>query len=188
MPARFFLLTSALLFVASSGFCQKFKNLETALKSPEKVTTLELRKDKLTSIPSEILAFKNLEILDLSNNQISEVKVDLSVLTKLHTIILSKNKLARFPMEFSSIPNLKILGLDRNPIDSIPDAIIQFRALEQLDLWDCDIEYVSLEILNMPNLSYLDLRNTYFKSEELKWISEGSKTIELKSTYGCNCD
>ena len=45
-----------------------YTSLEEALKNPEKVIKLELRRKKLKSFPMEILKFPNLQYLDLTKN------------------------------------------------------------------------------------------------------------------------
>ena len=49
-------------------------DLEEALKHPEMVVRLELRKKKLKEFPKEIFMFKNLQYLDVSKNQIKELQ------------------------------------------------------------------------------------------------------------------
>src|SRR4051812_46486990 len=50
-----------------------FTSLEEALKHPEEVIKLELRKKKLKAFPPEIFQFTNLQYLDLSKNNITEI-------------------------------------------------------------------------------------------------------------------
>lgn len=171
---------------------QKFRSLEKAMHQPEAVVELQLRRDKLESVPPEIAQMTNLEILDLSKNKLRELPGFLAQLPRLHTLILSKNQLTKFPLQFACdslpCPPLCSLIIDRNPIDSLPEEISKFRHLQHLDLWHTELEYISPQIAETPELRSLDVSYTYFKTADLVWLREAMPQLELRSSYGCKCD
>ncbi len=167
---------------------QSFKNLEKALQNPTEVRELILRRDKLQTVPVEIAQFQNLEILDLSKNDLDSLSLFLLELKNLKVLILSKNNIQNIPTFLSKNKNLEELILDRNPIKKIPAKIEGFQNLKVLDLWDSELDFIHPNILNLENLERLDVRNTYFKTEDLRWIKKGLPDLELQSSFGCDCD
>src|SRR5687768_4849869 len=74
-----------------------FESMEEALKDPEKVYRLHLKKQKLTSFPMDILKLVNLQELDLSKNKLTEIPEEIGSLSKLQILNLSKNQLELLP-------------------------------------------------------------------------------------------
>jgi Leucine-rich repeat (LRR) protein len=83
-----------------------FTSIVEAMKSPEKVIKLELRKKKLKEFPKEIFQMKNLQYLDLSKNNITEVPAEIAELKDLQILILSKNSIETLPKEIGELKQL----------------------------------------------------------------------------------
>ena len=84
---------------------------------PWNMTSLSLSKAKLASIPGELfLKLSKLEKLDLSENNLTQIPKEISMLTKLIYLSLARNKLEGLPSEFSLLKNLKTLDLHSNNI------------------------------------------------------------------------
>ena len=84
--AAVFLLT----LITISGFSQnnkRFKSLDEALVMPDSVFILDLSFANLKELPKEINRFKNLEVLDISGNQISKLPLNCLALK----ILISSN-------------------------------------------------------------------------------------------------
>lgn len=70
----------------------------------------------MKSIPSEILALKELEELHLENNQISEIPQDIQNLKNVKVLYLRKNKLQRLYPELGLLSSLESQDLSGNPL------------------------------------------------------------------------
>ncbi|WP_397446558.1 leucine-rich repeat-containing protein kinase family protein [Polaribacter sp. R77954] len=76
----------------------------------------------LTEFPKEIYTLsESLEILDLSNNQLSALPNDLVLLKNLKTIFLGNNKFTEFPKILAKLPVLSMIGFKSNQIANIPE-------------------------------------------------------------------
>lgn len=95
------------------------------------ITTLVLSSSKLKVIPQEINKFEEVEILYLSDNQLSRAP-DLSSLTKLKDLSLFKNQISS-AQKLSNLTNLQILILDQNKISSAQE-LSSLTKLLRLDL------------------------------------------------------
>ena len=71
-----------------------FFDLESAKLNPDLVKDLNLKGKNLVTFPLEILTFKNIELLDLSNNQISEIPDELRRMKNLVGLNMSGNPIA----------------------------------------------------------------------------------------------
>jgi hypothetical protein len=90
----------------------------------------------LTSLPSELFALADtLEILDLSNNQLSELPADLARLRRLKILFCSGNRFTRLPEILGELPQLSLIGFRGNQIAGIPAASLP-PALQWLILTD----------------------------------------------------
>jgi len=83
----------------------------------------ELR-NTISSIPVNIKKLKKLKRINLSNNQILEIREDLSDLKVLTHLNLSHNKIKYLPSKVANLPNLESLYLEGNPFDSLPPEIV----------------------------------------------------------------
>ena len=175
------------------------KNIEEQLlNDPKKVVV----KDGLTSFPKELYGFKeSLEIIDLSDNLLTELPEDLHVFSKLKIIFLSNNPFEVLPevlgkcstlkmigakackihtIPSSSLPkSLKWLTLTDNKIKKIPSAIGDCKDLQKLILSGNEIEEIPAEIVSCEKLELIRLASNkleefpsvLFSLPSLTWLA-----------------
>jgi len=136
-----------------------YTDLAEAMKNPDQVVKLVLRKQHYKEFPKEIWMFPNLQYLDLSKNQITDYPDSLGKLKNLQVLHLSKNKLEALPRELGDNVNLKILDINQNELTMLPPQIGKLKKLEYLDLWGNDIGIFPDEMKELAdNLKVMDLR------------------------------
>lgn len=110
-----------------------FPSIENMIKwtkknNPEEVRSIHLKDANISSLPQEILLFKNLEYIYLNNNQFTKLPLILNELNKLQSINLAGNFLDQdslqdliyFSGPDSESKEILTFGLSNNPIDNIP--------------------------------------------------------------------
>jgi tRNA A-37 threonylcarbamoyl transferase component Bud32 len=92
------------------------------LKNGELKGTVRLNlSENLSQFPAEIFDLADsLEVLDLSNNQLSELPQDLNRLKKLRILFCSNNAFTCLPPMLSLCQNLEMIGFKSNKITQVP--------------------------------------------------------------------
>lgn len=141
----------------------------------------------LSSVPSKITAFVNLENLTLDNNSLSANGFNsLSALSQLKSLSLSGNGLIQIPaqvlqltgltsldLSHNNIPaeklaslanllNLQWLSLEGNQLTQIPSQLAQMRNLQTLNLGRNNISGNLSALTGLPKLQQLFLNNNNF--------------------------
>lgn len=111
----------------------------------------------LTEFPREIFDLADtLEILNLTDNRLSELPDDLPRLRKLRILFCSENDFTHLPAVLGDCPQLEMIGFKANRIESIhPDAFPE--QLRWLILTDNRLETLPASIGSRPRLQKLML-------------------------------
>lgn len=80
---------------------------------------LDLSNNQLSELPHDIASFQNLKILDLSNNQFSELPAEIVNLPNLEYLYLNDNNLLEVPAIFNKLEKIQILELRNNKISEL---------------------------------------------------------------------
>lgn len=113
--------------------------------------------ENLTSLPLEVLSLADsLEILDVSNNQLSSLPDELKQLTKLKIIFASNNNFTTLPAVLGQCPNLEMIGFKSNKINHVPESSLPSR-LRWLILTDNCIETLPDSLGERPRMQKLAL-------------------------------
>lgn len=84
---------------------------------------------RLSSLSPIISAqFPVLESLDVSRNLLTTIPTDIVLLTRLESLSVAKNSITSLPWELSKLP-LKLLDVSGNRIDTCPQDIIRMQTL-----------------------------------------------------------
>ncbi len=76
--------------------------------------------ENLTEFPQEILSLANtLEVLDLSNNQLSDLPAEFSVLKKLKRLFFTNNAFEKVPAILASCPELEMISFKSNKLHTV---------------------------------------------------------------------
>lgn len=119
---------------------------------PKDVTELYLEGNHLTAVPKELSTFRQLTLIDLSNNSISTLtNHTFSNMSHLSTLILSYNRLRCIPVHaFNGLRSLRVLTLHGNDISSVPEGSFNdLTSLSHLALGtnplhcDCSLRWLS---------------------------------------------
>jgi len=164
-----------------------FTSLEEALKNPEAVIKLELRKKKLKNFPVEITQFINLQYLDLSKNSIKEIPAEIGKLKNLQHLAISKTGLQELVPQIGELKNLYYLNLNQNELSSLPMEIGKLENLKTLDLWSNNIDTFPDEIKNLNNLKILDLRVILIPDEEQNRVQYLLPHTKIHFSPYCKC-
>jgi Leucine-rich repeat (LRR) protein len=157
----YFLIIFALSFKAY-GQVEKqslFSNEE--LKNPLKVKELDLSNESLKKLPTELIKFKNLEEIDLSENPELDLLGSFKLLSKfkrlksLHLYNINKS----IPDNISTLASIEELVLEKNQLTSIPKGVKMLPRLRKLDLWDNEISKINVHSGDLKNLEEIELGN-----------------------------
>lgn len=164
-----------------------FTSLEEALKTPDKVIKLVLRRNKYKTFPTEIFQFKNLQYLDLHKNNIKEIPAQIGTLKDLQYFSISKNGLEQLPPQIGDLTNLYYLNGSQNELSELPPEIGKLVNLRNLDLWDNNIDVLPDEIRKCYKLKILDLRAIMISDAKQNVIRSQLRHTKIFFSPYCNC-
>jgi len=133
--------------------------------------------ENLPDFPQELFELaETLEVLDLSNNQISALPDDFYRFHKLRIVFLSNNPFLRFPAVLSQCPNLTMIGFKSCQIQHIPDHAFP-KKLRWLILTDNRLETIPDSIGDCTQLQKLMLAGN--RLQALPTRMQACKNLEL---------
>jgi internalin A len=143
------------------------------------VEKLDLSNQNLTEIPRAVFQLKNLKELYLSGNQIVKISDAIAQLQNLKTLYLYNNQILEIPDAITKLQNLTRLYLSKNQIVEIPDAISKLQNLKLLYLSNNQIVKIPDAISELQNLTSL-----YLSSNQIVKIPDTISELQnLTSLY-----
>ncbi|MDP5107167.1 MAG: leucine-rich repeat-containing serine/threonine-protein kinase [Polaribacter sp.] len=173
----------------------------------------------LKQFPNEILSLsETLEILDLSDNQLSELPDSISKLKYLKIIFFERNQFTEFPLILKELPLLNMIGFKSNQLKTVPEnafppmlkwLILTNNKIKKIpkSIGDCvhlqkctiagnQIEELPSEMSNCVNLELLrisannlkSIPNWLFELPKLSWIAFGGNPISHQTKTTTNID
>ncbi|KRZ13066.1 Leucine-rich repeat-containing protein egg-6 [Trichinella zimbabwensis] len=141
---------------------------------------LDLSGNQLIQVPAQNLrSFQKLRMLDLSDNLIDKIpNLQFMNMPELRDLRLGGNKIAEvMPLAFMNIPKLEVLNLTRNTIATMEtNPIQQFENLEILDLsWNKLNRLKASSFKDLAKLKELHLQNNEIDIVETMAVSDNSE-------------
>ncbi len=165
-----------------------YEDLKEALKNPNKVYGVSLKKQKLTEFPIEVFSFKNLVYLDISKNKIQQIPSHIDTLKKLVVLNMSNNHIQGLPESLFNLKNLQYLILGKNKIPYVSSSISKLKELLYLDVWSNEFYSLPPEIADLKKLQKLDLRLINLSLSKQKQIQQWLPHTVIYFSNGCDCD
>ena len=132
---------------------------QKVISMSDTVSKLNFQNFGLRSFPSELYKFKNAKQIDLSNNKLTELKINTKKFKNLQSIILANNVLTESAIHISRNKNVKIINLINNDLEKLPKRISRSKNLQELL---CSNNLIKeLDKKNLKNLKKLRILNLY---------------------------
>ena len=136
---------------------------ELLSKKGQPVTRIKIA-DNLTDFPEGILNYaETLEILDLSNNQLTELPESIAGLTSLKILFASNNLFTTFPTVLYRCCSLEMIGFKANKIKEVPEQALPINT-RWLILTDNLIEKLPDDIGRLQRLQKCMLAGNHLKT------------------------
>ena len=118
---------------------------------------LDVSRNQITTLPSQLQLFTGLTQLVLTNNSILNIPTEIyQNMGRLQILMLSENQIEAIPEDMPQyLPNLVTLSLDGNQIKSLPDSIGYWTNMRELRLGS---EFGGNLITHLPS-TIADMRN-----------------------------
>jgi Leucine-rich repeat (LRR) protein len=167
----------------------EYTSLAEALKNPEKVYKLNLRKQKLKEVPKEVFTLTNLQELNLSKNELKEIPKEIVNLKNLEVLNVSLNKIDTIYPEIGQLSNIKKLILNQNFIAHLPSSISQLKKMWFLDLWKNYIKVFPADMAKLDGtLKVVDMRVINMNETQQENIAKMLPNTRFFFSMTCNCN
>jgi len=167
----------------------EYTDLALALKNPEKVYKLNLRKTKLKKVPNEVYTLINLQVLNISKNKLVEIPKEIIALKNLEVLDVSANDIDTLYPEIGQLVNIRKLILNQNVIAHLPSTIGNLTKMTFLDLWGNYIQVFPQEITKLQNtLKVIDLRVISINDDRQEEIMKLLPNTKFFFSLSCNCN
>ncbi|CAH2286248.1 scribble homolog isoform X11 [Pelobates cultripes] len=153
------------------------------------LTDLLLSQNLLSSLPPGIGQLKQLSILKVDQNRLTQLTESIGDCENLSEIVLTENLLTSLPKSTGNLTKLTNLNVDRNRLLSLPSEIGGCTSLNMLGLRDNQLSLLPPELANATELHVLDvagnrLLNLPFALTNLNlkalWLAENQSQPMLK--------
>lgn len=120
--------------------------------------SLDFRKKQLTEFPAEIRLQPDVTHLNLSGNRISAIPEWIGELKNLEVLYMNDNALTDIS-PLTAVSTLVVLELNKNKITRLPEGIINWKKLRRLKVSDNMLQFIPETIGGLEELERLSLGN-----------------------------
>eukprot|EP01111_Echinosteliopsis_oligospora_P018532 TRINITY_DN856_c0_g1_i2.p1 TRINITY_DN856_c0_g1~~TRINITY_DN856_c0_g1_i2.p1 ORF type:complete len:464 (-),score=95.95 TRINITY_DN856_c0_g1_i2:71-1462(-) len=133
------------------------------LQQLSSLTELNLKRNKISIFPTQILSLRNLTALNIGGNTLNYLPDEIDQLSKLEVLDISDNSFSALPANLFKLFNLRQLNLSKNPIGDIPPEIELLSKLQILQADKCRLTQLNFDITRVPELVELTLSENHLK-------------------------
>lgn len=164
---------------------QIFTNIDKAHKEAKKVTKLNLSNVDLSLKLNKMARFKNLKVLQLTNNKIDSLPLKLYNNYGLRYFLSEGNRLEKLAENISNWKMLEVMKLYKVALDSLPFGFSQLKLLKTLEIQsnESDTFFVNNVFSNLLSLEELIL----YKVNLFEFPQQLGKAKDLKGAYFIDC-
>lgn len=137
------------------------EKLKQIRQNPDSITELHLDYLYLTEMPTDLRLLKNLSVLYLNENEISNIDIrTLAEIPRLVELHLHGNNISVVSDSISFLTDLAVLDMTGNPMATLPDGVYEMKNLRVLDLGGTKLTGLSKKIKDLTKLERLDIGYT----------------------------
>lgn len=151
---------------------KEFKDIESALKKPKKVFSIDMASQNLKELPFVFNKFTNLLSINLLGNRIDTFPKSISEANTLEELSLSSNNLKVLTSDIGKLSKLKILILNFNQISEIPKEFGNLEELLYLDIGDNNISTFPDEFRKLTKLQEIHIDDNSFSETEIEKLKK----------------
>lgn len=118
---------------------------------------LNLKFNRITTLPESLTSLSNLQFLYLDNNQLTSLPRSLKDLKSLQVLSASNNRIRELPEEIGNCTKLENLNLASNDLTLLPSSMQHLTSLSILRLEGNPSLRLSKLSLNLPNLFHMSV-------------------------------
>lgn len=133
------------------------------------LTELDISRNALTQLPSQISQLTQLTVLNASSNQLTEIPTEIFALKSLQVLTLSQNQIQVIPQHMpSQLPNLVTFRIAANAVHTLPNQLHQWTRMRHFQLGSVfggnHLTELPESITEMPVLEELDVSYNQLRS------------------------
>ncbi|MGK7942690.1 MAG: COR domain-containing protein [Crocosphaera sp.] len=171
--------------MSDRGYLEALRLIEKAVQ--EQAETLDLSFKRLTHLPPEITKLESsLKFLDLRNNKLKTLPIEIGELRCLTALNCIDNCLENLPEEIGNLDHLQRLHLAYNQIEALPPEFGRMTQLTELYLSHNNLSFLPVEFGHLHQLERLSLSNNYLqqlpkefgKLVNLTWLDINSNHLQ----------
>lgn len=144
-----------------------------------KAKDLDLSSSSLKTLPTKLEEFKNLKVLNLYNNHLSELSDVILKIPSLQNIVLSKNNFKIFPDKLLQLSNIRSINLNSNQLRYVKSIEGLSNSIEKLDLSNNELDILRTDFSGFSKLRVVKLDNNRISNFPKSIISESIKELSL---------
>ena len=133
---------------SSNIFSRPISRLRSRTPTTDLCTNVEMIRNVCSSI-------KTLQYFDVSHNELTELPLDISLLTDLESLNCSHNQLTDMSQIFEQLKRLKELDLSFNQFQQLPSVVFTMKSLTRLNLEHNCLSGIDIDLLNLKRLKFL---------------------------------
>lgn len=160
-----------------------FSKWEEALKNPDSVFCYVQDPQSMHTLPPTVAKFKELKVLGLGGNVLSDLPKELGLLSNLEELYISENQLYEVPKEIGNLKKLRILLLQYNQLEKLPDNICDCKNLELLDLRKNPIKSLPSCVYSMTHLKELRVYATLIPEQDIQRLQQSLPNTYIMSSW-----
>jgi Leucine-rich repeat (LRR) protein len=159
-----YLLIALLLIIIILAYNSPYLNIKEIININSPISNnaneikLDLSNKDLTKVPEYVFSMKQLEELNLSNNQLTgAIPSQIGQLKNLKVLNLSHNLMTGLPAELGQLSQLTELDVSYNSLTGLPNELGNLKNLKTFNLIGNDYSTLDLEIIinKLPNLQVI---------------------------------
>jgi Leucine-rich repeat (LRR) protein len=136
---------------------EKLTELPESLCQLTQLQLLDLSNNQLKAMPESLVQLSQLRSLNLSDNQLTTLLEWLGQLTQLQTLDISDNQLTALPESLGHLTQLQTLDISNNQLKAMPESLVQLSQLRSLNLSDNQLTTLPEWLGQLTQLQTLDI-------------------------------